>query len=80
MAFNISDDDILWLKGSHVGWTWKLDDSFNVQKELHAVGIFSINVFPMGGQMVLLTADEGVDLVQVFREFEEVFKRLFFGS
>lgn len=39
--------------------------------------IFYVNGFPMRGKMVLLVADEGVDMAIVFREFEDSFAEWF---
>lgn len=68
---------MLWLKGSYVGLTYMLGDSLKVQQELHKVGIFSYNAFPMGGKMVLLTSHEGVEIASIFSEFRDLFAEWF---
>lgn len=57
MSFNVPFKDMKWSQGSNVGIMSTQVDVLQLQKMLYHVGHFSIKVTPMGGEMVLITAD-----------------------
>lgn len=77
MAFNVSEEQMSWLKGCYVGQTINPKGIPNIQEELLNEGLFTINAAPMDGNLVLLSPLEAEDLSVIINDQESTFAKWF---
>lgn len=79
MAFNVSEEQMSWLKGCYVGQTINPEGIPNIQEELLNEGLFTIKAAPMGGNLVLLSPLEAEDLSVIINDRGSNFAKWYSG-
>lgn len=77
ISFTTDKNSLRWLERSYVGVTYCLEDVFSMQEKLDKGGFFPLKAIPMGGKLVLITANDEVDIKATSEEDEDSFARLF---
>lgn len=67
--------DSLWLKDCFVGRTSEPDGILCFRKKFQLEGSLSVNLTPLGGDLVLIQAQEGLDLQSTINGNDKVFSR-----
>lgn len=77
MEFNVNDEEMTWLKGSFMGRTVDPVGIHCIRKKFDLDYLLSVTLTPMGGNLVLMHALDGVNFEEVLHDKRKVFERWF---
>lgn len=76
-SFTVKEDDMKWLEQFYVGLVNSPNNSHFVQERLIVEGIKTVEVLPMGRNMILLKPEDGENVEELVKETKDIMENIF---